>query len=39
MSREEDAGRAVIFMAAKFLLFAVLPVIAAGVVVYFTLPA
>lgn len=33
-----DAGRAVRFMATKVALFAILPVIVAAIVVYFTLP-
>ena len=33
-----DARRAVSFMAAKFAIFAILPVIVAAIVVYFTLP-
>jgi len=35
----DDARRAVTFMAAKFGLFAILPVIVAAIIVYFTLPA
>ena len=34
----QDARRAVSFMLAKFALFAVAPVIAAALIVYFTLP-
>ena len=34
----DDAGRAVQFMAAKFALVAILPVIVAAIIVYFTLP-
>jgi hypothetical protein len=34
----DDARRAVAFMAAKFALFAILPVIVAAIIVYFTLP-
>ena len=39
MKQDEDSRRAVVFVAGKFLLFAVFPVIAAGIIVYFTLPA
>jgi hypothetical protein len=39
VKQDEDARRAVVFLAGKFVLFAVLPVIAAGIIVYFTLPA
>jgi hypothetical protein len=35
---DQDARRAVTFMLAKFALFAVAPVIAAALIVYFTLP-
>lgn len=34
----DDARRAVTFMAVKFALFAILPVIVAAAVVFFTLP-
>lgn len=35
---QADAERAVRFMAAKFALFALAPLVAAAIVVYFTLP-
>ncbi len=34
----EDARRAVMFMIAKFVIFAILPVVAAVAIVYLTLP-
>lgn len=34
----DDARRAVVFMAVKFALFAVLPVLVAAAIVVFTLP-
>ena len=34
----EDARKALTFMAGKIALFAVLPVVVAAIVVYFTLP-
>ena len=34
----DDARRAVVFMAVKFALFAVLPVLVAAAIVLFTLP-
>ncbi|MCU0953160.1 MAG: hypothetical protein MUC37_00800 [Hyphomicrobium sp.] len=37
--KDPDARRAVAFMVAKFAMFAVAPVIVAGLIVYFTLPA
>jgi hypothetical protein len=36
--KDTDARRALSFMLAKFAMFAVAPVIVAGLIVYFTLP-